>query len=66
MQGFNRLGLVGCSLSTPLNTEVVRNEWGFRGHIETDAVAGAQEGYRSHYVSMFVSGRIPSALISQD
>lgn len=56
MQGFNRLGLVGCSLSTPLNTEVVRNEWGFRGHIETDAVAGAQEGYKSHYVSMFVSG----------
>ncbi len=56
MQGFNRLGLIGCSLSTALNTSVIRNEWGFTGHIETDATGGATEGYRAHYTSALVSG----------
>lgn len=56
MQAFNRLGLVGCSLNTDLNTQVVRDEWGFVGHIETDAVAGATEGYKANYTSMLASG----------
>ena len=56
MQGFNRLGPVGCSSSTTLNTEIAREEWGYIGHIETDAVAGAEEGYKSHYTTMLASG----------
>jgi beta-glucosidase len=56
MQGFNRLGLVGNSSSIALNNQILRNEWGFVGHIETDAVAGAVEGYKSHYTTNLVAG----------
>lgn len=56
MQGFNRLGLTGNSSSSALNTQVLRNEWGFVGHIETDAVAGAAEGYKSHYITNLAVG----------
>ncbi|HHV09358.1 MAG TPA: beta-glucosidase [Clostridiales bacterium] len=56
MQGFNRLGLIGCSSSTALNTQVIRNEWGFIGHIETDATAGAAEGYKAHYTTNITAG----------
>ncbi len=56
MQGFNRLGLTGNSSSYALNTQVMRNEWGFIGHIETDAVVGAVEGYKSHYTTNLAAG----------
>jgi beta-glucosidase len=56
MQGFNRLGLIGCSSSTALNNQVIRNEWGFIGHIETDATAGATEGYKAHYTTNITAG----------
>ena len=41
MGGFNRLGCTYCSYSYELNTEVLRNEWGFEGHVTTDAIAGS-------------------------
>ena len=41
MGGFNRLGLTYCNYSSALNTNVLRNEWGFKGHVTTDAVAGS-------------------------
>ena len=56
MQAFNRLGLAGSSSSTAMNTQVIRNEWGFVGHIETDATGGATEGYRAHYTSTLTAG----------
>lgn len=56
MQAFNRLGLVGSFAKPALNVQVMRNEWGFKGHIETDAIAGAEEGYKSHYETMLASG----------
>jgi len=56
MQGFNRLGLIGCSSSAALNNQVIRNEWGFTGHIETDATAGATEGYKAHYTTNLTAG----------
>ncbi|MDH8679867.1 glycoside hydrolase family 3 C-terminal domain-containing protein [Fusibacter bizertensis] len=56
MQAFNRLGLVGSFAKDALNIQVMRNEWGFNGHIETDAIAGAEEGYKSHYETMLASG----------
>ena len=55
MQGFNRLGLTWCSSSTALCTQVIRNEWGFTGHEETDAIA-MQEPYVSHYADSLMAG----------
>lgn len=42
MMSFNRLGVVWSSASTALTTsgDTIRNEWGFKGMIETDGVAG--------------------------
>lgn len=55
MHGFNRLGLVWCSASTALCTNVVENEWGFTGQQETDAV-GSGEPYKMHFASTLVAG----------
>ncbi len=41
MGGFNRLGLTFCNYSRALNTDVLRNEWGFKGRVTTDAIAGS-------------------------
>lgn len=54
MMSFNRLGVVWSSASTALTTQVVRNEWGFKGMIETDAVAGA--AYKSHFPTTLAAG----------
>ncbi len=56
MQAFNRLGFVGCSLSEELNIEVVRNEWGYEGHIETDAIGNAEVGYKTAFTTMLAAG----------
>ncbi len=56
MSAYNRLGLVSTFSSYALNTEVIRNEWGFKGHIETDAVLSDIEGYKSNYTTFLVSG----------
>ena len=36
MSSYNRLGLMETAASYPLLTEVLRNEWGFKGHIISD------------------------------
>lgn len=41
MDSFNRLGLTFASYSYELNTTVLRDEWGFKGHVTTDAIAGS-------------------------
>ncbi len=56
MSAYNRLGLVSTFSSYALNTEVLRNEWGFLGHIETDAVLSDEDGYKSNYTTFLVSG----------
>lgn len=38
MAAFNRLGSVNCAESRELLTEVLRNEWGFRGTVITDCI----------------------------
>lgn len=55
MHAFNRLGMKWCSSSTALCTQVVRNEWGFLGQQETDAVAVA-EGYKAHFPTSLAAG----------
>ncbi len=54
MQSFNRLGLTFSSASTALCTNVLVEEWGFRGIQETDAVSST--GYKSHWASMIAAG----------
>lgn len=56
MQAFNRLGFVGCSLSSALNNTVVRGEWGYLGHIETDAIAAVTTGYKTAFEQMLAAG----------
>lgn len=56
MQAFNRLGFLGCSLSEALNKTVVRNEWGYQGHIETDAIGNATTGYKAAFSTMLAAG----------
>lgn len=55
MHAFNRLGLKWSSASTALCTQVVRNEWGFMGIEETDAIAG-DHTYKSHFLSTMAAG----------
>ena len=55
MHGFNRLGMKWCSSSEALCTQVLRNEWGFYGQQETDAVA-TDEGYRAHFTTSLAAG----------
>ena len=54
MMSFNRIGVIWSSSSTALTTQVIRNEWGFKGMIETDAVAGGE--YKSHFPSSLSAG----------
>ncbi len=56
MHGFNRLGMVWCSSSTALCTQVLENEWGFVGQQETDAVANAVGTYKGHFIPAVAAG----------
>ena len=56
MQAFNRLGFTGCSLSEALTTNVVRDEWGYIGHIETDAIGNVDQGYKTAFTTMLAAG----------
>ncbi|MDD3139957.1 MAG: glycoside hydrolase family 3 protein [Lachnospiraceae bacterium] len=55
MHGFNRLGLVWCSSSATLCTQIVENEWGFVGQQETDAIASG-EPYKAHFATSLAAG----------
>lgn len=41
MGAFNRIGCLYANYSSALMTQVLRNEWGFEGHVTPDAVAGS-------------------------
>ena len=55
MHAFNRLGMTWSSASEVLCTQVVRNEWGFMGFEETDAVAGGNT-FKTHFTSTLNAG----------
>lgn len=60
MQSFERLGCTWASASYAMNTQVLRNEWGWKGNIVTDA-AGARNatnfnGYKNHAKEVFAAG----------
>ena len=56
MQSFERLGCTWTSANYNLNTQVLRNEWGYIGNVVTDATAGATEGYKSHVIECMNAG----------
>lgn len=55
MHAFNRLGMKWSSASEALCTQVVRNEWGFMGIEETDAIAGGST-FKLHFTSTLAAG----------
>lgn len=54
MQAFNRLGLLWSSSNPAMCTQVLRNEWGFKGVEETDAVVGLV--YKTHFTTSLSAG----------
>lgn len=55
MHAFNRLGMKWSSASEALCTQVARNEWGFKGIEETDAIAGGST-FKLHFTSTLAAG----------
>ncbi len=47
MTSFNNIGGVQCALSYSLNTEILRNEWGFKGTVVTDYNVHTENGKTS-------------------
>ena len=61
MQSFERLGLRWSSASYAMNTQVLRNEWGWNGAIDTDAAPARGEfddhvGYKNHSAEVLSAG----------
>ena len=54
MTAFNRIGCTYCGSSSALITDVLRGEWGFKGHVTSDAVVGTD--YKTHYDSNLAAG----------
>lgn len=55
MHAFNRVGMKWCSASKALCSTVVRDEWGFKGFEETDAIAG-KDSLTAHFLSSLDAG----------
>ena len=55
MHGFNRVGMKWCSASEELCTDVLVNEWGFRGMQETDAISTGPS-YQRHFETTLAAG----------
>lgn len=56
MQAFNRQGVVFSSSCKELNIGVLREEWGYKGEVITDASSGVTTGYKAHYVTSMANG----------
>ncbi len=54
MTGFNRIGCTYVGVNKALLTDVVKTEWGYTGHITTDAGGGT--GYKGHSVEQLLAG----------
>lgn len=54
MGGFNRIGVTFCNYSEALFKSILRDEWGFEGHVTTDAVAGGM--YKQNWGSSLTAG----------
>ncbi len=56
MTGFNRIGCTYVGVNEALLTGVVKTEWGYKGHITTDAGGGTGSGYKGHGVEQLMAG----------
>ena len=70
MQSFERVGPDFASSSKALNTDILRNEWGFKGNIVTDAFYSPfkvfiGESYKSHLLEVCDAGTGVFCLDSQ-
>lgn len=54
MGGFNRVGVTFCNYSPALFRTILRDEWGFEGHVTTDAVAGGM--YKQNWGTSLAAG----------
>ena len=54
MQSFNRIGVTFSSSSYALCTQIIIEEWGFRGMQETDAMSNGS--YKQHFEEMLMAG----------
>lgn len=54
MTAFNRIGVVYCAANLPLLNNVLRGEWGFKGHITTDGFSKSSL-YKTHYMEMITA-----------
>ena len=54
MQGLNRLGCTYSPAHRGMNTEVLRNEWGFQGFAETDGTGGVT--YQMNFADSLTAG----------
>lgn len=65
MTAFSRLGSRQCATSPELLTNVLKGEWGFKGHVTTDGYS-ASSLYKTHYLEELFSGLDYSCLDSTD
>ena len=54
MTALNRVGLYYAGASYQTTTQLLRNEWGFIGHVTTDGFAVA--GFKTHYLETIAAG----------
>lgn len=55
MTAFNRIGVTYVATCVELLTDVLRGEWGYKGHITTDAF-NTSSLYKTHYLEMCSAG----------
>lgn len=55
MASFNRVGVIYAAVNKELLTSVLRNEWGFKGHVTTDGFSSASS-YKTHFSEMIAAG----------
>lgn len=65
MTAFSRLGCRQSATSPELLTNVLKGEWGFKGHVTTDGYSSSSL-YKTHYLEELVAGVDYSCLDSTD
>ncbi len=55
MTSFNKIGVTYTAASVNLLTDVLRGEWGFKGHVTTDGFSKSSL-YKTHYMEMVTAG----------
>ena len=55
MTAFNRIGCIPNNANSALLQNVLRGEWGFKGHITSDGYSSA--AYKNHFAEYLVTGQ---------